>query len=303
MGTERFLLYAVFGSMVAFSFGADGTAQEKQVILRKRSLFPSWLEQPKSLRAEEGEETEGSESEGEIETDRDSFTPATTITPRRRIIIESAYSFLDNRGRSETHSFPEFLLRYGLTKRIELRLGANYEVGSGGSVSSATAGSEEDETTQLERSSIVNYGLKVLVTEQQRWIPGSALIFQGSTPTSGMETATQFTGVYVFGWELENRVKLDAAIRYDTVSERGDRFGVWSPSAVVKVPIGEKINVHAEYFSFFSRGREQDFVRHFVSPGVHYLITPDLEVGVRIGWGLNDQTSRFFTNVGFGYRF
>jgi hypothetical protein len=36
---------------------------------------------------------------------------------------------------------------------------------------------------------------------------------------------------------------------------------------------------------------------------VHYLVTPDLEVGVRVGWGLNDQSARFFSNAGFGWRF
>jgi hypothetical protein len=36
---------------------------------------------------------------------------------------------------------------------------------------------------------------------------------------------------------------------------------------------------------------------------MHYLITPNLEVGLRLGWGLNEQSAAFFTNVGFGWRF
>ena len=32
------------------------------------------------------------------------------------------------------------------------------------------------------------------------------------------------------------------------------------------------------------------------SPGVHYLITRDLEIGVRVGWGLNRQSPNFFSN-------
>src|SRR5262245_51228429 len=50
--------------------------------------------------AEPGREREsGGEGEGEpdeIETDRDSFTPATTLAGRGRLIVESAYSFIDN---------------------------------------------------------------------------------------------------------------------------------------------------------------------------------------------------------------
>jgi hypothetical protein len=54
-----------------------------------------------------GRERRGESERDEIETDRDSFTPATTIAPRGRLIVESAYSFVDNRGFAETHSFPE----------------------------------------------------------------------------------------------------------------------------------------------------------------------------------------------------
>jgi hypothetical protein len=36
---------------------------------------------------------------------------------------------------------------------------------------------------------------------------------------------------------------------------------------------------------------------------MHYLVTPNLELGLRVGWGLNDQTARFFSNVGIGLRF
>ena len=48
---------------------------------------------------------------------------------------------------------------------------------------------------------------------------------------------------------------------------------------------------------------EVDRTRLYVSPGAHYLVNEDLEVGVRFGWGLNDQSARFFSNVGLGWRF
>ena len=78
-----------------------------------------------SERGEGPERREGSERArgGEIETDRDSFTPATTTAGRNRLIVESAYSFFDNRGVKETHSFPELVLRFGLGDRLEFRFG------------------------------------------------------------------------------------------------------------------------------------------------------------------------------------
>jgi hypothetical protein len=258
--------------------------------------------------AEAGREGEGEEEPDEIETDRDSFTPATTTAGRGRLIAEYAYSFIDNRGIKETHSVPELILRYGVTERVELRLGWNYEVGGAGNETSGSGVSDEDATsrTGVIREYTLAYGAKVGVTKQRRWLPQSAFIVQGFTPTggsAGASTATQLVATYVAGWVFPNRWKFDAAIRYGTASEEGDHFHAWGPSAVVKVPFGEKWAGHVEYFGLFTSGKAQNFTKHFVSPGLHYLVTPNFEVGFRLGWGLNDRSARFFSNVGVGWRF
>jgi hypothetical protein len=243
----------------------------------------------------------------EIETDRDSFTPATSTTPRGRFILESAYSFIDNRGVKETHSFPEILLRYGLTERIELRLGWNAEIGGAGStVSGSTGGNPFEEPGAIEREYNLAYGVKVGLSEQRRLLPRSTVIVQAYTPTggsAGISTATTLVSTLAAGWELPNRWRFETAIRYGLDSEHGDRFSQWFPSAVLRVPIGEKLAAHAEYFGGATSGKEANRTVHFFSPGVHYLMTPDLEVGFRLGWGLNDQSARFFVNAGLGWRF
>jgi hypothetical protein len=288
--------------------GGPAAAQDRPAFdpLANPALSPTADSPVRTLGSLTGEGAGGSGRErDEIETDRDSFTPATTTAGRRRLIVESAYSFIDNRGIKETHSFPELILRYGLTERVELRLGWNYEVGGAESdVSGADAGEEGlTGAGRLERASDISYGVKLRVTNQSRWLPQSAVIVQAATPTSGEDTATQLFATYVAGWELPNRWRFDAAFRYGLASEARDRSNLWAPSAVLKVPLGEKWAVHGEYFGIFSSGKAENFTRHFFSPGVHYLVTPNLEVGVRVGWGLNDQTPRFFSNVGVGWRF
>ncbi len=249
----------------------------------------------------EGERT--SPFEDSIETDRDAFTPVMTTAGRNRLISESSYSFIDNRSAPDTHSFPELLVRYGALRNLELRLGWNYEVGGGGNVVSGNESAESVDTPHLTREHRVLYGLKVQVTEQDAWMPASIAILQGFTPTGGEATASQLNAAYAFGWRLPNRWRFDSSIRFTTDSDSGQRFQVWAPSTVLRVPIGERFQVHAEYFGLFSENRQENFVRHFFSPGAHYLITPNLEVGLRVGWGLNEQAARFFSNVGFGVRF
>ena len=154
-----------------------------------------------------------------------------------------------------------------------------------------------------ERESQALYGLKYALTEQRGWIPQSAAIIQATTPTSGKETNTVPNLGYVFGWTVFEDWKLDSAIRYKPTGTAEDRFNEWAPSVVLKGPVAEKWAAHLEYFGIFSDGKAVVENRQYVSPGIHYLVTPDCEIGVRVGWGLNHDSANFFSNVGLGYQF
>lgn len=250
------------------------------------------------------ERTDEAEAEvDEIETDRDSFTPATTTTARGRFIVESAYSFIDNRSSYDTHSFPETVARFGINEWLEGRIHWNYEVGGAGNTISSESGSEEFESPGIERETQIGYGFKARINKQNGLIPESAFLAIGNTPTSGPDTASSFVGTYVFGWKTPQKWKFDAAIRYSVDSEKRDGFNVWAPSAVLKVPVWESVDVHAEYFGVFSQNRERNSNAQYFSPGLHYLLTKDLEIGFRLGWGLNDDAAKFFVNSGISLRF
>ncbi len=251
-----------------------------------------------------GQETGGEVGESkEIDTDRDSFTPATSTVQSGRWVLESAYSFIDNRKVHETHSLPEIVLRHGISEIMELRLGWNYEVGGAGSPISGNLPGDEPEESKLDRDSRMLYGTKVRVSDQRGLLPQSSFILQGLTPTYGEVTATQMSAAYAFGWTLPNRWVWDFATRYGTGSLEKDNFNTWSPSTVIKVPVGERWKVHAEYFGVFTDGRAKETTQHFFSPGAHYLITKNFEIGSRVGWGLNDQSPNSFVNVGFGWQY
>jgi hypothetical protein len=247
--------------------------------------------------------SEEEDEQDEIETDRDSFTPATTVSGQGRAITELAHSFIDNRNVPETHSYPELITRLGVNEWLELRLGWNYEVGGAGSPVSGNVPSDFGDEAALERASRILYGAKAMLTAQEGYLPQSAVIIQGFTPTSGENNHTDLSVSYVSGWTLPNKWVWDSAIRYGATSFEGDKFNTWAPSTVLKIPVGEKWKIHAEYFGIFTDGREDETVQQFFSPGAHYLITKDLEIGVRVGWGLNQEAPNFFSNAGLGWRF
>ena len=243
------------------------------------------------------------EGERELETDRDAFTPATSTVGQRLTVLESSYSFIDNKRVAETHSFPELLVRYGMSERVELRLGWNYEVGGTGDIVSGNEGGEAPDGSAIERESQMLYGFKAVVSEQHGGVPRSVTILQGYTPTSGEAPATDVVVAYSFGWELPNRWRLDSSMRYGTEHGPLDAFNQWAPSVVLRVPLDEKWHAHVEYFGIYTQGSERDVSRAFISPGAHYLITPNLELGLRLGWGITEDSPNFFSNVGIGWRF
>ncbi len=58
------------------------------------------------------------------------------------MVLESSYSFIDNRIVYDTHSLPEIIARFGIGNHLELRFGFNYEVGGAGS---STSGNVPDD--------------------------------------------------------------------------------------------------------------------------------------------------------------
>ena len=247
-------------------------------------------------RAQEGEEDH-------IETDRDSFTPATTVVGTRRLVLESGYSFIDNVDVPETHSFPELVARYGVNDWLELRFGANYEVGGeSSSVSGSTGGFDETDMGGIETEAKVSYGFKSALTKQDGWQPRSAAILVGNTPTSGPETATHLVATYVWGWQVIEGWYWDSA-RYGDGSDDEDSFNRWAPLTVLKVEVAEDWNAHIEYFGHFTDGRDDELSQSYISPGLHHLVTDDFEVGLRVGWGLSADAANFFSNFGVGLRF
>ena len=249
----------------------------------------------------EGSESEKREEEP-IETDRDSFTPATNTVDRGRTIYESSYSFIENRNTTNDHSFPEIITRFGITERLEFRLGWNFESGGGGDVSNGDPGGLEEEPGSRQESQML-YGIKYAITKQRGWIPQSATIIQATTPTSGPDNFTDLNVGYIAGWKFFNNWQLDSAIRYTATREKEDHFNQWAPSVVLKVPVGERWAAHTEYFGIFSDGKATGSNRQYVSPGIHYLVTPNCEIGIRVGWGLNQDSANFFSNVGLGLGF
>ncbi len=249
-------------------------------------------------------DAEAADRQDLIETDRNAFTISPRTVGRNRRIFESTYTYIGVGSAGSKYSFPEALLRLGLTDRIEARIGYNFETGD------AVQASEGDIVNGfgIDASQQAFYGFKYQVTrlsEKYRLLPESVVIVQGHTPIASISGHSQIRLGGAWGWELPNGWHLSQSVRFGTDRDHGDDYTLWSPSTALKIPIASSRRwfTQLEYYSVMSDGKDVDFSMQFIDTGLHYLPTPNFEIGAMVGFGLNDQTRGVILNLGFGYRF
>lgn len=246
----------------------------------------------------------------EFGTDRDAFTPSTHTVDPGLVLAELSYVYIDNLRGFPTNNFPELLVRYGTSERWEWRFGVNYGTGSQGNVvTSVEAGEEPLDGSTLYEANLL-YGFKTDLTDQAGWLPESCFIMEGSTPTSGPHDGTVPVATAVAGWEFWSAEagqpppwRLDAALRYAYTEGNLGWFSRWTPSAVLRMPLTERVEVHTEWFGSFTYGLANDQHQPFFSPGGHLVLTEYAEIGLRVGWGLTREAAPFFADAGLAVRY
>lgn len=241
--------------------------------------------------------------EADLGTDRDAFTPSTHTVEKQRLLSESSYVYIDNLEGLPTNNFPEWLLRLGVTDQFELRFGANYGIGSQGNVvTSVEVGEGTLDGSSLYETSIL-YGFKLNTSSQDGWRPESALIVEATTPVFGDVFGTSPVTTLVAGWALPRDWRLDGAIRYAYAEGLEKWFSRWTPSVVLRMPVTDHWEVHAEWFGNYTQGLPENTSQPFFSPGTHYVIGENVEIGLRVGWGLTNEAAPFFSDAGLAILF
>lgn len=238
----------------------------------------------------------------DLHTDREAFTPSTFLVPPGKMLTETSHVYIENRQGTPTNNYPELLVRIG-GEIIEWRFGVNYSVGSQGNVvTNVEVGELPIDGHALYESSVL-YGFKLSTSRQDGLLPESCFVMEASTPCYGEEFGTVPVATQVFGWEFPEGIRVDAAIRYSYVESDTVWFSRWGPSVVVRVPVTPRFEVHAETFGTFTQGLPDDVSRPFASPGMHLMLTPRIEAGLRVGWGLTNDAAPFFSDAGLAFRF
>lgn len=245
--------------------------------------------------------------EERIETERHDFTQSATTVGRGVVQLESGYSFFykDTNEEIETsHTFPEMMLRLGLSEDIEFRVRWNH------------VWQFIDESPDRIGAEDLRYSLKLQLTRSCGVMPTSALELRGTAPTGGEAFTTEqaeFGLDYIYEWELSEGVTVAGSTGFSTggfgdfglVPEEPaeDRFNALSQSAVIGYELSDSNTMYAEWYGIFSDGLEDEFVISVFNVGIDHYVTDNLVLDWRAGVGLSDDSDDFFTGIGGGYRF
>jgi predicted porin len=85
-------------------------------------------------------------------------------------------------------------------------------------------------------------------------------------------------------------------------STDGDRFVQGAGSVLVGYAISDKIGAFAEYF-LISPNSKGSGTAHYVDFGVTYLLTDRTQLDATAGFGLNDESDKFFVGGGVSFLF
>lgn len=241
-------------------------------------------------------------------SDRPDFTESSSVVPFGRAQLEGGYTFSYDREddvRTRDQTFPEFLLRAGLAKEWELRVGwvgwsLTNEFFHERDRRNRTVDVKEHEDAATDTS----LGFKVHLWDQKGLIPDFGVIGDLSIPSGAASKTSGDVDPQVkllWSYELTERFSLSGNVNLAVPTSAGQRFFQTAASISLCYGITDRLSNYVEYFGFYPNDRGTDGA-HSVNGGFTFLINNNLQFDVRTGVGLNEEADDFFTGAGFVIR-
>ncbi|HET6425381.1 MAG TPA: transporter [Planctomycetaceae bacterium] len=241
--------------------------------------------------------------EDSLQTDRPGFTEASSVVGRGRILLEGGFTHVQDRDattRATAYAFPQNLLRIGLSETVELRV-----VWDAGYLRTREVDRVSGTVTRQAGSTDILLGTKMQFSEQQGWIPETAVISTLSIQSGSDEFRTSATEPrfnFLYGWDLNEKFNLAGSTGIGFLAEIGNKYTAAHQSIIFSTTITEKLGIFQEWFVLVFEGTEASFPEHYLDGGITYQLTPNTQIDWWIGWGLNDHADDLFTGTGYAFR-
>lgn len=228
-------------------------------------------------------------------SDRPDFTEATYTIPRGQVQVEGGHTF-SRVDAEKANTTGEVLVRIGLAPSTELRI----EPGSYTVVTAPSADSRGREDGAL--------GLKVRLhnaaDDRPSIIPEMSLVLLTSVPTGSSvyrQRAWQPEAKFASQWTFTDRVALSTNLNVGRLADDDGRFTELDASASLGVDLSPRFGAYAELFALSPQRRGVSAAK-YANTGLTASITPDFQLDVRVGIGLNAAGPDYFLGAGLARR-
>jgi hypothetical protein len=222
-------------------------------------------------------------------------------TARGRLQLEGGYAFLcDGAGgvRMTQHAVPDLLLRYGLTHRLEIRLGWP------GYVATRYDGPVSDSSWDdvLEP----NVGLMLDLWPQRGLVPQTAVLAAVPITLEGNPFALdglQPLSQLLYRWQLTDRIAWGGTSGMALFDVAGDHFVQLQQTVNLDYLLTGRLGTFGQWEMLVDHGSANDGPQHMLGGGFSLLVTPRTQLTWKAGLGLNEAAPDFLTDIRLAYRF
>lgn len=230
-------------------------------------------------------------------TDRPDQTESSSTVPKHFLQIETGFILENNTTdlmRDKSFTYNTTLLRYGLLDNFELRLGLDF-------LGNQITKKRTDYSQNTAGFSPLYAGFKVKVVEESGLRPdiaflgGLELPFTASSDYQPSYTAPSMR--FAFSHTLSNRLSLGYNLGAEWDGETA--FPGFFYSVALGIDLIENLGLFVESFGTIP---EAGTTQHQLDAGFTYLISPNFQVDISGGIGLNDAAPDNFVSIGLTYR-
>ncbi len=240
--------------------------------------------------------TKAQEEVPELVTDRPDQTESATVIPLKTLQIESGFVMEVNETNLLTNkafAYNTTLLRYGLLRTLELRMGLAY-------LANKIKITETHATEDISGWSPLYLGFKVQILKEEgmpevAFIAGVELPFVAQEDYKSDYTAGDFRFSVAHSINQHFSVGYNLGVQWDGNTSSPAYFY----SLVLGANITNKLGAYAEVFGLLPEVGES---AHQFDGGFTYLALDNLQFDVSAGVGLNSSAPDYFISLGLTYR-
>lgn len=232
------------------------------------------------------------EVQEKIETDRPDQTETPFTVPKGYFQAELGFNKVNYKGDHYELVHPTALLKYGLSKRLELRLEHTYKTEIEHLIPN------DNIVSTLEPLEV---GFKLALLEEKGIMPKLSLIAHAGLPFLASKHARPDQLPFIVRLAMQNSLTKSVALGYNIGIERSetDQPAGWFYTFAPGFEIGERWYAYVEVFGTIRQGELPD---HAIDGGIAYFVSNNVKIDLSSGLGLSPESFKNYIALGVSFR-